>query len=613
MSEFTAIIRRDGQPVDIGGLTSCINPLGTFSCVERYSTDTWFGVSYPKNAPLSGSRLVEEGRHVALLAGDLVFDREVDHVLNLLASVKNCENHATLRTLQGAFALAIFDKVDRKLRVVTDTFGLQPVYVHESARGLCTSTKLATFFRHANRHLDIDERWIWEYLFFNYPASDRTLLRGVRLLPPSSVFEYDLRTGKSSLRRYRDSLARRPLNLTRAREIEAARERFRAIIPKYFAVDGQVAFGLSAGLDSRAILAALPADNLASVDAFTYGIPDSTEQTVAAEVADAVAMPHRMLYLDQDSVCKLPGLMHETVYLSDAAQIVNRSHLPYVYGALGNENGPVSAIVTGVSGDHLFRDHITAWGNVPYLISADVAAMHRDGRRRMDHDFYRELFVSGIPEIELHIETVLDSIENDYGVFHDPEAYFRYLMYVAGPRYFGGQAAIANSFSTFRTPYWDVELVEFSMNIELGTVGLSQATPTKDKFRETILQASIVASNPKLSRVPYLNLPIDVFTRRSRINYNVQRVRRRLRSMLFGTRHVSEEDWPLWYRTILAEEIQSLFGAGCLIREYVRPKFIACQIAANDIHWLGKLITLEIALRLAADGWKRPVSRQAQS
>jgi hypothetical protein len=264
-----------------------------------------------------------------------------------------------------------------------------------------------------------------------------------------------------------------------------------------------------------------------------------------------------------------------------------------------------STIITGVSGDHLFRDHISAWGNVPYLIAADMASMFRGGRKRLDSARYNAIFGNRFAEFEQHIENALDLLEQAYGELTDPLAYFRYLMYVAGPKYFGGQAAIANSFTTFRTPYWDRELIQFSMDIDLGTIGFSSQLSSKDKYREAALQASVVAQNQSFRNLPYLNLPVDVFAHRSPLRFQMHRLSRKVKSVMTGRTRLEEEDWPLWYRTVLAKEVNQLLGKDSFIREYVSAGFVKRQIEETNIHWLGKMVTAEIVLRLIDNGWQR--------
>ncbi|NIO43854.1 MAG: hypothetical protein GTO41_29125, partial [Burkholderiales bacterium] len=68
-------------------------------------------------------------------------------------------------------------------------------------------------------------------------------------------------------------------------------------------------------------------------------------------------------------------------------------------------------------------------------------------RTDIDATFYTRIFGNRFEEFRSRIDRVLDDLEQEYGEFQDPEAYLSYLMYEAGPRYFGGQAAIANTFS----------------------------------------------------------------------------------------------------------------------------------------------------------------------
>jgi asparagine synthetase B (glutamine-hydrolysing) len=597
----------DATQSDRISVLDCLDPLDSFERQHVSIDDCILAVAGPANTPSADHRLESGERFTGLIVGDPVSDQLFDWSAVFAAIENRNSGRFSFADLHGAFAIAMHDREAQEITIATDAFGFQPVYVMETRRGFLVSTALASFLRLTSVPPVVDHRWIHEYLFFNYPVLDTTLLANVRRLPAGTLTTIDLRAGSMTTERYVTVLDRQPSSRSRAEEIDDACSLFEKIVPKWFETGREVAFGLSGGLDSRAVLAALPETAREYVTAFTYGIPGSTEINEARAIARAVDFRHRELFLADQFLADLPALMHETVWLSDTLQVINRSNLPLVYGSLAPADDPVSAILTGVSGDHLFRDHISAWGNVAYLISADVAAMHRGGRQRLDRDFYHALFVDDITDIVAYLESVLDSIEQNYGPFGDPDAYYRYLMYVAGSRYFGGQAAIANQYSTFRTPYWDRRMVQFGMDIELGTVGLSTGTTAKSKYEETVLQGTVVARHPQLRKVPYMNLPVSVFARKTSASYQIHRVLRKTKTLLTKRRRVPEENWPLWYETVLADEIADLFGSNSRIKAYVREDFIESQLRRRDIHWLGKLMTVEIALRLVETGWqKRP-------
>ena len=572
---------------------------------QATSTDkAAFAVASPPVSAGEMARLYESEAYVGMLFGEPVSEVGLDWDKLLERLFQERSQAIDLARLHGAFAVIGYEKATGALRVVTDSFGFQPVYLAKVGDRTIVSTALAPFLRFADPVPEPDPRWIQEYLFFNYPPLGRTLLKGVTRLPAGTVTAVGPAGGSALPEQYVPILERDASRMSRSEEVERMLSLFQSVVPDWLNSNSAVAFSLSRGLDSRAVLASIPESAMDTVSTFTYGIPDSSEIVEARNLSSQLGYRHLELFLNDEYLARLPSLMHETVFMSDALQVINRSNLPLVYGSVLLDGARPGSIMSGVSGDHVFRDHISAYGNVPYLISADVAAMHRTGERRVDDDFYRSMFGESWSDIGSYLMSVLDDVEETYGQFGDPDAYYRYLMYVAGSRYFGGQAAIANRYTTFRSPYWDRRMVQFGMDARLGTVGLSQHAGQKDSFLETMLQANVVASHPVLRKVPYMNLPVTVFGSNSRLPYEWARITRKLTTILTGRKSVPEEDWYGWYRTVLKNEIDELLGENSRVAAHVQRSFIDQQREAVDIHWLGKLITIEIALRLIETGWR---------
>ena len=605
MAGLTVITRQGGAFPERDSVLGAINPLGTFRTEIQQSASTMLATSYPDSAPSNDKRFYEDDEIIGMFAGDIV---NTD-LLNWADIARTLHDDSTLiallKRLKGSFALAVCDKRDQVLRVATDSFAFQPLYVQEGEKSVTFSTSIGTFLRLADGKCNHSADWVYQYLFFNYPAGNVSPVENVSRVSAGMLGKYSVKSGVLNWTQYENPVSRGKNTIIGQDAIDQAADVFGSVVPDWFDTNGRVAFGLSGGLDCRAVLASLPNSMLSQIETFTFGIPGSTEVVEARQIADALGLHHNEIPLDEQFLQDLPEFMHDVVFLSDGLQVVNRSHLVGAYKALGSGERACSTIVTGVSGDHLFRDHISAWGNVPYLISADMASMFRSGRKRLDSECYKAMFGNRYADFEQHIEQALDLLERAYGELTDPEAYFRYLMYVAGPKYFGGQAAIANSYATFRTPYWDRELVQFSMDIDLGTVGFSGQLSSKDKYREAALQASVVARNQSFRNIPYLNLPIDVFAGGSPLRFQVHRLSRKLKSVVSGRTHMKEEDWPRWYRTALSEEVNRLLGKDSFIREYVSAEFVNRQIEETNIHWLGKMVTAEIVMRLIDSGWQR--------
>jgi asparagine synthetase B (glutamine-hydrolysing) len=523
--------------------------------------------------------------------------------------VKPGTRFGPLNRLRGASALVLIDKLDGSLWVITDPFSWMPIYVRQLETGVLISTSLATFLLPPPSPPPVNDAWIYELLYFNYGTGPTTPLSGVTRLPAASITKYnsDGRIVQQSIYYRVDHSSLELLHGESAKERAVAV--FNEAVPRYFSKGVSCAFGLSAGLDSRTILASVPDEALDEIVTFTYGIPGCYEMDASECIAADLGIHHKGISLDDEFLETLPALAAETVFLSDGLQNVNRSHLLYVYRSLQNDSEQFSTLMTGISGDHIFRDHIHGVGNVPHMISPDMARQLSGGRRPVDADLFARLLGNNMSAFEESVYLSMDRIEEEYGEFSDPRTYLAYLMYEVGPRYFAGEAAIANSVSTFRNPYWDPDIVALGFQLRNATLGFSTFLAEKDKYLETSIQASVVAASPRVRSVPYLEIPITAYASGNKLLYQWYRGIRKVRTMLRPQRRAASEDWPDWHRTTMSGTINELLGPESRIRDYVDGKFIETSVRDSDVHWLGKLMTVEITLRLIERRWQHEISQ----
>jgi asparagine synthetase B (glutamine-hydrolysing) len=605
MSGLIAIAGRVAESLDQGLMEQTINLAGDLQCTSIRSGNTYFCSSRHALAPGHDARAFEDDDVIAAFAGDIVNSEQIDWHAILRSLRSGATDLSALTNLRGAFALAVYDIRDGVLHVVTDPFSWQPVYCQQSANSIAVSTRLATFLNLPAPARAVNDAWIHQFFFFNYGVDTTTPLQGVSRLPPGLVTSFNSLTGETTQRAYRDKMKRSspPLSGRDARSRAVAV--FQDVVPRYFSASESAVIGLSAGLDSRTLLAALPDATLDRLDSFTYGIPGSTEITKCAQIAASLDLRHDGVPLGDEFQQRLPQLARDTVFLSDGLQNINRSHLLYVYRQLNRGGQPYSTLVTGVSGDHIFRDHIRGMGNVPHMMSAELARQHRLGRSPIDYTAYRTIFRHHHDELENTVESTLDEIEAQSGEFGDPQSYLTYLMYVVGPHYFSGEAAIANSVTTFRNPYWDPDIVELGYQLKEATMGASESPGRRDKYAETQVQIAVVAANQRVRRVPYLDLPIHAYASGKKTVFQIYRAARKARSVLRRHSFIYGEDWPGWYRNAMQEEIAELLGDDSRIREYISAECIDNAVSNSDVHWLGKLITAEHTLRLIEKRWMR--------
>ena len=605
MSGLTAIAGPLAGDVDRSAISGLLDKSGSFNSHALGSSDVLIATAQPARAPGPPNRIFETESISAAYAGDIVNHEDLDWSAIAASLRGGLPDSTAITSLRGAFALTVFDKKDQKLHIITDAFAWLPVYFMQAADSLAVSTSLGTFLNLPSPAPAIDRHWMHQFLYFNYPIGATSPLMGVARIGPGSVMSFDVQNSKLGISGYRDFLSR-PAEFVAGREAQArAINVFRNVVPRYFPDDQSSTVGLSAGLDSRTILASLPEEKLDRLHSFTYGIAGSSEITECETIAASLNTNHKSVPLGADFRQNMASLARDTVFLSDGLQNVNRSHLLFVYRQLSAEDVPFSTLTTGVSGDHVFRDHIRGTGNLPHMMNAEIASLHRLGRQPIDYTALSNIFVADADRLAESIEPALDEIEESCGEFGDPQSYLRFLMYVIGPRYFSGEAAIANSVATFRNPFWDPDIVELGFQLRDATLGASQFLQTKDKFSEARIQAAVIAAHKRVSRIPYLELRIGTIARGNRAAYELQRVKRRIATMIQRRNFVYGEDWSRWYEESMQHEIARLLGADSRIRRYVRDDWIEKSIATSDVHWLGKLITAEHVLRLIEDRWLR--------
>ncbi len=604
MSGILGILGSHSRQIDITSFLVVLNPLSSCDTKVLTTVDGYVAVSWHGNDLLRSSRFYEDAHYAACFSGDLIDFREVPWE-KVLRDFRN-RRYEHFSSYRGTYAIAIFEKENRRISIVSDRISQHPIYYLATDDGFIFSTTISAYSKLAMVP-DFNVDWLHEFLFFNYPVGQTTFLKNVLRMPPATVYQYDLETSQSQSFEY-SGLFKKEKELIAGREaFEKAQFVFNESIPRYFDDELDVAVSLTAGLDSRTVLSFGLTGNRESLVSYTYGIDNCYDLREASKIASALQLPHIKIIFDDEFLAELIELMYETVYLSHGLERVNRATLLYVYRMLTNRGQRFPLVVTGVSGDHLFRDHMRGLGNVPALISSAMMRIYREGMNGCHEEFFKKTYGDNYGGFETHIRNVLSNLQTRYGTFDSAESYLSYLIYEVAPKYFAGEAAIANHYSTFRTPFWDTDIIRLSYEIEFATLGFSEHLDRKDKYRECVLQASLIRNIKHIPHVPFRGIPLHLYSSNNKILYTLYRVFNRgpskIKSLLIPTRYPLPEDWSMWFDTVLSGEIDRLIGKDSLISNYIQPEFLRELKQKKDAHWLGKVITVEIILNLLKKRW----------
>lgn len=92
----------------------------------------------------------------------------------------------TLKHLDGAFAICIWDNSLQTMYLVRDRIGEKPLYYYQKEGLFLFASEYKAFYCHPSFKAELNEDGAAEYFMFNFPASETTLLRNVYLVRPGT-------------------------------------------------------------------------------------------------------------------------------------------------------------------------------------------------------------------------------------------------------------------------------------------------------------------------------------------------------------------------------------------------------------------------------------------
>jgi asparagine synthetase B (glutamine-hydrolysing) len=193
--------------------------------------------------------------------------------------------------LDGAFAVLAVDPAVPRAAIVTDHFGLFPVYSNEHGGVYAYSTSLRVLALLVRPLWHLDPRGVYEMLGLGMALGNRTLLREVSLVPPATTMA--LYQGPPVASRYWDWQGL--TQPSRQAEVDLVHETYDLIekaVLRAVADRKKTGVPLSGGLDSRLLCAVLGKNG---VPFTAYNINFGHETAAARRVAKILRVPLRVL------------------------------------------------------------------------------------------------------------------------------------------------------------------------------------------------------------------------------------------------------------------------------------------------------------------------------
>ena len=311
MSKMLGII---GLPVNKNKKSFILETINLISTLdtEIINTDiSLFAESSLKNAPLKGKRIYEDHNCIAIFCGDLIGFNNIIPMKLIIDHIKS-EKYENFKDFSGQFAIAYHEKKSKNTIIISDRRSQKPIYYKKIDNGFIFSSELPTFCR-LLKSISFNEKWLYDYLFFNYPVFQTTFLKNIFKMPPGSVLTYNFKKNNINIKKYAGIFKRNEILLKESESFKTAIKTFKETIPAYYKSSENIACALTGGWDGRTVLSF--AEDTSRLTAYTYGVPGCGDLIVANKIAQKVKIQHMAIPFGDDFVDKLPSYIIKSVYL----------------------------------------------------------------------------------------------------------------------------------------------------------------------------------------------------------------------------------------------------------------------------------------------------------
>jgi len=209
-----------------------------------------------------------------------------------------------LEHVNGMFAFAAWDSLERRLWIARDRIGVKPLFYRASNDGVVFASELAVIPRGSDFSRRIDPSALSSYLDFGFVPAPRTILEGVTKLEPGSLLEWS--RGRTRVSRWWNLPPSSPSAASPSgwREslyaglVDAVRLRLRSDVP--------VGSFLSGGLDST-LVTALAVREHPDLRSYSVCFPENPvldESRYARAAARALGTRHREIPVTGEDVVR---------------------------------------------------------------------------------------------------------------------------------------------------------------------------------------------------------------------------------------------------------------------------------------------------------------------
>jgi asparagine synthase (glutamine-hydrolysing) len=302
-----------------------------------------------------------------------------DSILELLMHGLTREGPQFLASLHGCFAAAMWDQPRQQLRLVSDRFGMRPLYWAQVNGALVFASEIKALLAVPGLSRATSADGLAQFFAFGQYLGDRTSFDAISVLPAASILEFDLGTGRVQVQSYGAVEPAPDLPATREATLDAVAEAFVASVERQTSETPGLGLSLSGGLDARTILAVVPGHS--RLTTVSLGIPGSIDHRAAELLSALAGRPHHAQMLDGSFLGGFEEHLRQMVRLTDGQYLdqgIVLTTLP-AYRELG-----IATLLRGHAGELLHM-------RKAYAFSLDAEALTARDQPALDAWLWRHL------------------------------------------------------------------------------------------------------------------------------------------------------------------------------------------------------------------------------
>ena len=258
-----------------------------------------------------------------------------------------------LNRLNGMFAFAVWDKLEKKLTLVRDRMGVKPLYYSFHNETLYFASEQKALFT-AGVPLKMAQDGLEEYIFNRFVAGENTLYQNIKKVLPGHIMTIE-EGGKTTTEKWWN-LKKEIQNQPEIKNpVEWFRETFDDSVKMRMISDVPVGVLLSGGLDSSSVLASLHQQKYKDIQTFNMGFKEKehNESHLAKMMAEKFNYGFHTMQLEDENL--YDKLIRSTYFQDEPIMHLSEPHL---FAVSQMAKPSVKVLLSGEGADELMGGYV---------------------------------------------------------------------------------------------------------------------------------------------------------------------------------------------------------------------------------------------------------------